>query len=236
MECEQQRSLLGLWRGAGVWYLAVCLASLAVGLWPEAILPAKAGVRPLPLPTLAMLSVGQSVFFLLVYPLILFRRHHPETGASCILASVSAEVLVLLIVTTPFYYVAAYLSDAVWMDVARGIICTLCFAAFGAAAALWMCRGGFWRACGLMLLLVASLLLPAVTFATAETVSQVAADSLWMVAPATYVWQNAQGRMGTLFPQPLWTAAGYLLLAAAMVVSVTAFRSSRRCETPASQM
>lgn len=233
-ECEQKAPVPGLWRGAGVWYLAFCLASLAIGLWPEAVLPAKAGSRPLPLPTLQTLAAGQAMFFLLVYPLILFRRHQKQIGTDPVYLA-AGEVVVLLVVSTPFYYVAAHMADAVWMDVAREIVCVLCVAAVGAAGAAWMCRGGAWRACGAMLLLVLGLMMPAMTFATAEAISEVAADSLWLVSPTTYMWQNSQERLGTLLPRPLWPAVAYLLLAAAMVVTVTAFRSSNRCETPASQ-
>ena len=68
--------LAGIWRPAGAWYLALCLAGLAIGLWPDCIYPAslRLGPVPAPLPALATLAVGQSAFCLLVYPLILLCR------------------------------------------------------------------------------------------------------------------------------------------------------------------
>ena len=63
------------WRPVGVIYLLVCLAGLGAGFWPDVIYPSPPDFHPAPLPVLQTLAVAQVGFFLLIYPIILFRRN-----------------------------------------------------------------------------------------------------------------------------------------------------------------
>jgi len=217
---EGWNSAACLWQGAGLWYLGFCLAGVAAGLWPEAILASKSGPRPLPLPTLQTLAVAQAAFFLLVYPLAILRRSEnaEKPGAVRSLSSLAVfgETVVLLIVSAPFYYVSAYLADAVTADAFRASIGVACLVPLSWSAAAWLCRGGVWRAAAGVLLLVAALGLPAATYIAAETLKPEWADSLWRLSPATWLWQNADSRLVSVLPRPLWPGVSYLAIAVAM--------------------
>jgi hypothetical protein len=239
MTSEGKNSAACLWQGAGLWYLGFCLAGLAAGLWPDAILPSKSGPRPLPLPTLQTLAVAQAAFFLLVYPLAILRRREinkinrdgphlflNKWGPSLFIS----ETVVLLIVSAPFYYVAAYLADATATDVARAAIGVACLIPLSWAGAAWLCRGGAWRTLGGLLLLTASLALPAITYITTETLSPALADWLWQLSPATYLWQNCDSRLVSILPRPLWPGVSYLATAAVMFL-LTLFVNPQRRQT-----
>jgi hypothetical protein len=245
MTSEGKNSAAFLWQGAGLWYLGFCLAGVAAGLWPEAILPSKAGPRPLPLPTLGTLALAQAAFFLLVYPLVIFRRC--DGGSRCDggqrydcaaaipgrrvrkkigCVPIFGETVVLLIVSAPFYYVSAYLADAVPVDAFRAVIGVACLIPLSWSAAAWLCRGGLWRAAAGVLLLVAALGLPAATYIAAETLKPEWADALWRFSPATFLWQNCDSRLAGVLPRPLWTGVIYLALAAVMFLLTLMSKSS----------
>ena len=239
-ESEVRNSIACLWRGVGLLYLGFCLAGVAAGLWPEAILPSKNGPRPLPLPTLQTLALAQAAFFLLVYPLAIFRRCENQKLqiANCKLqieeagpgeplgrsicnmqfaiCNLFAETVVLLIVSAPFYYVSAYLADAVVVDAFRAAIGVACLVPLSWSGAAWLCRGGLWRAAGGVLLLVAAMGLPAATYIAAEVLKPEWADVLWRFSPATWLWQNCDSRLVSLLPSPLWPGVSYLAVAAVM--------------------
>ncbi|HOD80645.1 MAG: hypothetical protein BWX88_00221 [Planctomycetes bacterium ADurb.Bin126] len=63
-----------LWRGGGVLFLLVCLASLAVGIWPGLVYPTRLAFPAAPLPALRTLAAGLVLHALLIYPLVLMRR------------------------------------------------------------------------------------------------------------------------------------------------------------------
>jgi hypothetical protein len=224
MDSDHKNAAASLWRGAGLWYLALCLAGTAAGLWPDAILPSKSGPRPLPLPTLQTLAVAQAAFFLLVYPLAILRRREinrdgphlfPNKWGPSLFISI-CETVVLLIVSAPFYYVAAYLADATATDVARAVVGVACLIPLSWACAAWLCRGGLWRAVGGMVLLTAALALPALAYIAAETLSPAVGDPLWLLSPATYLWQNCDSRLASILPHPLWPGVSYLATAAVL--------------------
>ena len=62
-----------IWRGMGGGYLIVCLAGVAVGLWPELAFPSHK-IATAPLPTLRTLAVALVTFILLIYPLAMLSR------------------------------------------------------------------------------------------------------------------------------------------------------------------
>jgi hypothetical protein len=240
---EGRNTVACLWQGAGLWYLGFCLAGVAAGLWPEAILPSKAGPRPLPLPTLQALAVAQAAFFLLVYPFAIFRRCQKRQEKFAVRSSkfegrndeeaslpfprttyfelrtffcIFGETVVLLMVSAPFYYASAYLADAVVVDALRAVLSVACLVPLSWSAAAWLCRGGVWRAAAGVLLLVAALGLPAATYIAAETLKPEWADGLWRFSPATWLWQNCDSRLVSLLPRPLWPGVSYLAVAAVM--------------------
>jgi hypothetical protein len=232
MTSEGKNSAACLWQGAGLWYLGFCLAGVAAGLWPDAILPSKSGPRPLPLPTLQTLALAQAAFFLLAYPLAIFRRCEKTKLqiANCKLqiedkmsVTISGETVVLLIVSAPFYYVSAYLADAVAADAFRAVIGVACLVPLSWPAAAWLCRGGVWRAAAGVLLLVAAFGLPAATFIAAETLKPEWADFLWRFSPATYLWQNCDSRLAGVLPRPLWPGVSYVATAAVMFLLTLLF-------------
>ncbi len=217
MASDGKNSFSCLWRGAGLWYLGFCLAGLAAGLWSEAMLYPKAGRSPLPLPTLPALAAAQALFFLLVWPLAMLRRcetagRAAERGGGCPIT----ETAVLLVVSTPLYYVAAYFGDAVASDVLRVAMCVICVAVFSWSAGTWMCRGGLWRAAAGGLTVAMALGLPVMTYVANDMLLPQWADRLWQFTPATYLWQNGSPRAGEVLPNPLWPAIVCLAAAAGM--------------------
>jgi hypothetical protein len=207
--------LAAAWRPAGLLYLGACLAALLAGLWPQAIYPSHGGVLAAPLPTLQTLVTGQTLFILLVHPLIilrradrgLIRRYWTET---------LIESLTWLVVAGPLYVAAAWLADATAADVIRTAICLACFwpVAWSAGATL-QSRPAARPAVVLLLLIVAAL--PAAYYLTCEFLRVFPAKWLWNLAPATFAWQAAASRAGGLIPRPLWPLGVWLAVAAALL-------------------
>jgi len=223
-----------LWRPAGILYLAVCLAALAVGLWPDAVYPSRSNYRPAPLPTLQTLAVGQAAFILLVHPLVLLRRRdkaaRPEhEDARAFLASAVLETLGMLAATAPFYAAAAWLADATVGDVLRAALYAACLWPTAWAGAWCMIRRPRWASAVVLGLLLAALGLPAAWYVAREFLPAVGdAGWLWRLAPATFAWDNAASRLPNAAPEPLWALLAWPAIAVAVAIGAQADAVSRR--------
>ena len=202
------------WRPAGLGYLAVCLAALLVGLYPQAVYPSRSDVTAAPLPTLHALATAQALFILLVHPLVLLRRFERGFGRRY-WAETVAESLTWLIATAPFYVAAAWLGDATPADVARTAVFLLClWPVAWSAGALLRTRPAARPAVVLGLLVIAAL--PGAYYIAREFLRVYAADWLWDLAPATFAWQVATARAGSAVPRPLWALLAWPALAAGL--------------------
>ena len=144
------------WSPAGAAYLALLLAGLAVGLWPEAIYVSKSGLPAAPPPALRVVALVQVAYVLLIYPLVLLARARraaadPDPGAAAILGrreradaggryllACAVESAVLLLAAVPFYVAAAWFADAVAADVVRTAICVACLFPIAWSAGAWL--------------------------------------------------------------------------------------------------
>jgi len=219
-EPTSPRGVLGAaWRPAGVIYLACLLAGLAAGLWPDAIYPARAELRPAPLPTLKALAVAQVAFILLGYPLVLFGRRRREWPAR-FWAAVLVESAGLLVAAVPFYLVAAYLADATAIDTVRTAIYAAALMPLAWSAGAWMARSPRWRPWVAVDMITITLALPAAYYIAREFLTPDPMDWLWHLAPATFAWQTASSRAPSLLARPLWALTIWPLAAAAGVCSL----------------
>ena len=188
-----------LWRPAGLFYLAACIAGLAAGLWPGAICHPGGVSFAAPLATLRTLAVAQAAFILLVHPLILMRRSPRRYWAEAIVETVG-----FVLVTVPFYVAAAWLGNAVAADVVRCGVYAICLWPVAWVAGALLHRRKF-AATVLIVLLVAAMGLPAGFYLAREFLSAVGDSGwLWRLAPATFAWDNASSRLGWLWPRPVW--------------------------------
>lgn len=208
----------GPWRPLGVLYLAVLLLALAAGLWPEAIYPPRYGQQPVLLPALQTVAIAQAGFALLVYPLAVLRRaaREPQTPARRPLRSAAAEVALFFLVAAPFYFVGAFLADAVWPDVVRAVLYLACVWAFALAAGLLLRTRPVARTPVVLALVLIALALPAACYLVMEFLApmdpgvyQFMAPParlawLWHLGPFTNAWLAAASRGPSPLPTPLW--------------------------------
>ena len=222
----QRGCLAAAWRPAGLGYLAVCLAALLVGLYPQAVYPARGDVPAAPVPTLQALAVGQVLFFLLVHPLIILRRSQ-RGRIGRYWAETIAESLTWLAVTAPIYTAAAWLADATATDVLRTATALLCLLPLVWSAGSILHA---WPAARpvviLLLLLVAAL--PAGDYIAREFLRALAVGRCGDVAPATFAWQTARSRGGALLPGPLWPPVAWLVAAGALAATGLLHRQGPR--------
>ncbi len=206
------------WRPAGLAYLLVCLAGLAIGLWPEAIVSSRHLPRTAPLPVLQTLAVCQVAYILLVYPLVLFRRSQRGSIGEWFWRAVVVETCTFMFVAVPFYVAAAYLADAVAVDVVRLVLQLLLLWPLAWVAGLWLLAPAGRTAATLLLVLIA-LALPAACYITLEFMPALRVGWLWDLTPATFAWRSAASRGDSWVPQPLWALLVWpvVALTAAMV-------------------
>ncbi len=184
-------------------YLFVCVAALAAGLWPDVIRPIH-GPRPAPLPTLQALAVGQVLFILLVWPVVLAGRSLRQERSGRVRRA--GEIAGMMAATMPLLLAAGWLGGATVEDVVRLELYVV---------ALWPAGGAIGRmladetvrATGLLAGLVMALGLPAVSYVSAEFVAGPDVSGLWQLAPVTAAWLQAGPSSAAWLPAPLWAWA-----------------------------
>ena len=224
------------WGPLGALYLAFLLAGLAAGLWHEAIYPPRFGQRPVALPTLQTLALAQAAFALLVWPLaVLWRGQRQSPAPRRYWLPALAEIAVFFVVAAPFYYVAAFLADAVFADVIRLAIYQVCLWAFVLAAGAVLQARPAWRPIVFLLLVFLALGTPLLCYAAIEFIAP--ADPgltafmappprlawLWHLSPAMNSWLQTASRGPTWWPEPLWPGPA-LLAAAGVLITVSSPR------------
>lgn len=208
------------WRAAGLLYLAVLLAGLAAGLWPETLWPAVERRDAAPLPTLQTLAVAQLMFFLLVYPMVLLKRFAPRPNhpggepKRPYWRLVVPESLLLLVLGGPFYLPAAFLADATTTDAVRCAICVASFLPLVWVAGAHLARARRGTSAVTLGLLVVALGLPAAYYVAIEFLPPAAAHWASTGTPAMIVWRNAAARIDTPWPGPLWALLAWPAVAA----------------------
>ena len=230
-----------LWRGGGVILLLVCLASLAVGLWPGVVYSSREAFPAAPLPTLRALAVGLVLHALLIHPLLLIRRrvrsaparasdgdpkgppYGGTTSAACGAVGGLGELLVFAVAAGPFFLAAAYLADAVAIDVLRVLVCLAGVYAVGQVMGSCLSVSPAGRSLCVLAGTLLALGLPAGFYLCLEFApAGVAPNFLHSLAPVTFVWTQAGSRLA-FWPQPLWPVILYLALAAVIALAAWAF-------------
>lgn len=234
-----------LWRPAGLIHLAFCLAGLAVGLWTEAVFVDRHGPPAAALPTLRSLAVAQVLFGLLAWPVIAVRRGRqgpqrwlPPAGelGLCLLsagpfyvaAAWFADAVWTDALRTALYVACVWsfaLAAGVWLSTVRGSAeaPTLCHEEDarhrddgGTEAAGLRRAGGTPGAAVVHLLCVlAAVGMPMAHYVALEFGTAPAANAIARLSPSTFAWNTAGPRRGAWWPEPLWAAAFWPLLAVA---------------------
>lgn len=210
-----------LWRPAGCAYLFVSLAALAAGLWPKTVVPLGCLAAISVPPTLQTLAAGQSLFFLLAYPLILAQRAEKRNFAGRNFVGISLlETAGMFLAAGPLAFLAAWLGDAAPRDVVRAMLAVAAVCPVGIGGGHLLARPR-WRSAVLTVLLAISLGLPGAAYLAEDFVL---ADGSWEalreISPLLYIWRSAAVRQSVWLPHPTWawlswptfSAAGGLLL------------------------
>lgn len=184
-------------------YLLALLGGLAAGLWPEAIYPSRTDVQAAPLGVLQTLSAAQVAFFLLVYPLVLFRRRQRPWRAADWKAA-AAETGWLILLAAPFYLAGAYLADATAADAVRTALYVAAIATLSWTVAAVMARSAAARPWALLMTMMAALAMPAAYYIAREFLTPKPLNWLWRLTPMLFAWNNAASRIDSWIPEPLW--------------------------------
>jgi hypothetical protein len=217
-----------LWCGAGVWYMACCLAGVCVGFWPQTFFPdpRETVVAP-PLPALATLAVAQATFWVIIHPLVLLRRQlarQPQPSRAWHIWIGTLRSAVIFMAGAPFYVAAWYLSDATLTDVLRCATYVASLVPLSWAAAMWF--GGRWRSSALIGCVVVALGLPWAFYIVLDFMPGASPVWLWHLAPLTASWSAAAVRQASLLPSPEWSVAVWPL--AALTLTLGRAASKRR--------
>ncbi|MHC4983961.1 MAG: hypothetical protein ACYTF6_12450 [Planctomycetota bacterium] len=221
--------LAAVYRPAGALYLAFCLAALAAGLWPEAVL-----VSPAPLRPLHALAVAQLTFGLLVQPLVVLWRAQRGAVRRYWPAAI-AEWCVYLFLAVPFYVAAAYIADAVAVDVVRVAIYVACVWTLPLTAGAHFAARRPGKGLVVLVLTLAALALPAAHYVALEFVTPGCARFFARLSPATFAWTTSAARGACWYPRPLWAAFAWPAVAAVglcLGMLVTTKRPSSRTDAP----
>ncbi len=205
-----------LWRPWGLAYLAMLLAGLAAGLWPQAIYPPWRN-HPGPLPALQCVIMAQAAFVLMVHPLLLRSMAGPCPGRYVLAAAIQSVFLLLL--AAPLYAAAAFLADARAMDVLRAAtyIVALWPLAWWGGWVLGRSSGG--ASAALIVLMLVALGLPAAWYIASDLLNSPAAETLWRLSPLLESWSSAASRSGDLLPSPAWPLVAWPLVAAVLALA-----------------
>jgi hypothetical protein len=200
-------------------FLAVSLAGLALGSSPESLFPAHAisGDSPA-LPVL--LAVQAGMLFLLAP----FGRQAGGCCAGADAAHAFGRSILLLIVSSPMYLAAAYLSNAVAGDVLRGGLYLLMAAAGAAGLGVWASHARWPIAVvGTLAAMLVALAGPVAYYLIAEFVGRSFAPQwLWWFTPSTCAFSLGQSRhawdLAPLWAWLVWPIIGVVLVLAGMLV------------------
>jgi len=218
-----------LWRGGAVIYLAMLLAALAAGLWPEAIHHSHVYRPDAPLPTLQTLAVAQCCYFLLVWPIVIAARSDARRGP--LGAAAVAETIVLVVAAIPLYVAGAYFADATVVDWARTATAVCGQLPLAWAGSLWIATyrpGRPWVALNALALVFGGAVGWYVIRDLLGGAAGGAAEAAWQISPITFAWQAAQSQGRRWFAEPLWPMAAWALAAAIAGLANLALVHGRR--------
>jgi hypothetical protein len=193
--------LAAAWRAAGLLYLGLCVAGLALGLWPQIIYPTiREGPGPAPLPALRTVAIAQAAFFAMAYPLVMLVRSAKNRAGG--LAASLLECGTMVVLSLPMVATAAWLADAALADMVRAQLYVLAIAALGCGLGQLARRPA--AATAVAVAGAAVLLgLPAAAYIVLEF-SPLETTRLWDASPALAAWGVAASRQMAVLPQPLW--------------------------------
>jgi len=202
-----------VWRPAGIAYLVVMLAGLAVGLWPDSV---RGSINPYWLtltPAVQTLTIAQAAFCLLVYPVIVIFRARGRS-AWRLWPDAIVEMLFWTAISVVFYIPAVWLSGSSPIDAIRAAAYVLSLWPLVWVFAAWVTSA---RPAGSLVLLVsvfAAIGLPWLWYVSAEFFFGVGwSDTLWHLCPVTCAW-SISSPGGSL--APLWALAVWPVFAAFM--------------------
>ena len=219
--------LANFWKPGAVVYLGFCLAGLLAGLWIEVIYVNPNAFTAPPLPVFHTLGIAQVLFFLLVWPLIILRRH--KTNPTSLPVAI-IEIIGFFTATVPFYFVAAKFSDATLTDSLRTLITVAAFCPLGLAAGRVMTYD-FAQPWVLLGLVVITIALVGLYYIVSEFLHEVPADWIWDVSPVTFTWTNTTQRIPTLFPEPLWVWCFWIFISVPICVMPTKSQIKLPCQS-----
>ncbi len=193
-----RQQLKKTWQPVGAVYLLMCLAGLAVGLWPGAVWPTSPDSQPAPLPTLQCLAVSQVIFFLLARPAVSLWRNR-EIGFVAFLV----ELVGLALMTVPLLVLCSWFADATLKDCGRTVMIVAAFSPLGWVAGRLL-RVQSIRGPVLLGLVTITLGLPAVVYIFREFCSQLSVGWLWRISPVAMAWDGASPRQPVLLAETYW--------------------------------
>ncbi|MDP6634277.1 MAG: hypothetical protein QGG42_05230 [Phycisphaerae bacterium] len=208
--------LNAVWRPAGLVYLATMLIGLAVGLWPGSIRGSGDPYAPGLVPAVQTLTVAQTGFYLLAYPVIVMFRTASKCGWRWWPDAV-VEMLFWTFIAGAFFVPAVWLSGSVPLDALSGMgyVCTLWPMA-------WVC--GVWLASGkpggsvvMFTSVFIAIGLPWLWYVSAEFFASAGvSETLWRLCPATQAWDAAAARGAGKGLTQIWAMLAWPLIAAVM--------------------
>lgn len=208
------------WRPAGLVFLALSLAALAAGVFPDRLLPARmtsAGAAP---PALSVLLAGQTVLLVLFFAFAWARKSAGAVGLGRQVLSCLIEFLFWVVPCLPLYVMATWLANATAGDALRGVGFLSCVWVLAAGLAIWSAADrpaistAIALACGLL-----ALAWPvAAYFAIELGLSDIPGG------PVTAAYLTAAARGGTplaLWQWLAWPVAGVALILARLALPAT---------------
>ena len=205
-------SLRTITRPACLLYFATCSLGVICGMWPAALYVPPGGADPStgPLPVLSFLAVFQSLFFMLVYPVVVMRREKESSWLNVI------EMCVMSLVTIPLYYLSSVFSDASFIDIAKVWLVVIATFPLGhGAGCLFRHRTlGSVALSGVLMLVFG---LPLIYYILIEFCpgipdASVVADC----SPVLFLWAAGQSHIGDcplpVWPPLVWAVTGMVVL------------------------